>query len=353
MSAKVNIFEGQYRGQTVSGTFLLLKNWKEGARGGFVTVLDTDGVMGNANATLRVRVEKGQFEYVDGPLVDNEASKNEVEAIVETDEEIIERLEKTFDFISLMTAAAQRGQITSLIVSGPGGVGKSYSVENQLAKMNMSRTIAGRPEKYTVVTGECSTIGLYKLLWENRRKGEVVMFDDCDKSVLWDEASLNVLKAAMDTKPTRKISWLTESRVLDREDIPNSFTYEGSVIFLTNTKFDRVRSERMAAHLQAIMSRVHYFDIQMDTRHEQILRIKQVVAAGMLDKHELSDSSKEEVVDWIVENQDYLTDLSLRTVLKAADLAVTQPARWKELAEFTLLSHKGRVAKSRSAKTQE
>lgn len=349
MTAKVNIFEGTYRGNDVRGTFTLLKNWKEGAKGGFVTVLDEDGVIsGEVGKSVRVKCGEADFEYANGPLVDTSEGTVELQ-YSETDEETMARLEKTFGFIPLMTNAAQKGQITALIISGPGGVGKSYGVEQELQKMNLTRTLAGKAERYTLVTGGCSTIGLYKLLWDNRKKGDVVVFDDCD-TVLWDEASLNMLKAALDTKPKRKICWMTESRVLEREDIPNDFVFEGSVIFLTNLKFDGIRSQKIAAHLQAIMSRVHYLDLCMDTRREQILRIKQVVRSGMLDRHDLSDNEKDAVVNWVIENQEYLTDLSLRTVVKAADLAVSHPAQWLDIAEFTLLSHKGRIAKAQAAK---
>ena len=347
MVAKVKIFQGSYRGQDVVGTFTLLKNWRDGAKGGFVTVLDENGAYGDAGATIRVKTQQGDYEYTDGPLVD-EVTPQETDApvdFVETDEETLARLDKTFSFIPTMTAAAQKGQITALIISGPGGVGKSYGVENQLEKMNMTRVLAGKRERYELITGGCSTIGLFKTLYMNRQKGDVIVFDDCD-SILWDEGSLNLLKGALDTKPRRKISWLTESRALEREDVPNEFYFEGSVIFLTNLKFDQVRSNKISAHLGAIMSRAHYLDLSMDTRREQILRIRQVVQGGMLNKHNLSQVTKDAVVEWVVSNQDYLTDLSLRTVIKCADLAMSHGDQWSEIAEFTLLSHKGRIAKA-------
>ena len=349
MTAKVNIFEGTYRGNDVRGTLTLLKNWKEGAKGGFLTVLDEDGdISGEAGKTIRVKCEEADFEYVDGPLVDTSEEAVELR-YQETDEETMARLEKTFSFIPLMTNAVQKGQITALIISGPGGVGKSYGVENELQKMNLTRTLAGKAERYTMITGGCTAISLYKLLWENRDKGDVIVFDDCD-TVLWTEDSLNLLKAALDTKPKRKICWLSESNKLDKADIPPDFIYEGSIIFLTNQKFDSCRSQKIAAHLQAIMSRVHYLDLCMDTRREQILRIKQVVRSGMLDKHDLSEEQKAAVVAWVIEHQDYLTDLSLRTVIKTADLAMINPGRWQDFAEQTLLSHKGRIAKAIAAK---
>lgn len=332
---KATIRNGSYRGNTVDGTYTLIREWKQGARDSFVTVLDDHGDFGEVGRTIRVKCAAEDVQYEHGPAVTSTAAA--VPEVVETDEETMARIEKTFSFIPVLSSAAQKGQITALIISGPAGVGKSYGVENQLQKLNMPRTLAGKREQYEMITGACSPIGLFKTLYMNRHRGNVVVFDDCDE-ILWDEACLNMLKGALDTKPRRKISWLTESRALDREDVPNEFYFEGSVIFLTNLKFDNVRSKKIEAHLGALMSRSHYLDLSLDTRREQILRITQVVQCGMLDKHDLSDSTKSEVVNWVIDNQDYVRELSLRTVIKAADLAVSHRDQWQDIAEHSLIN---------------
>lgn len=357
MSATVTIYNGNYRGQSVSGTFTLLKEWKDGAKGGFVTVLDEHGDYSERGRAIRVKCLPSEIEVSGTPIQHgvraHSAPVQPAEPVyVESDDEIIDRLEHTFNMIPLLTAAAQKGQITALIISGPGGVGKSYGVEAELEKLNMTRRLANKRERYTIITGGCSPIGLYKTLYDNRDRGDVIVFDDCD-TILWDEQCLNLLKGALDTKPRRKISWLTESRSLEREDIPNDFEFCGSVVFLTNLQFDNVRSQKIAAHLGAIMSRAHYLDLAMDTRREQLLRIRQVVRSGMLDGHNLSDADKLSVVDWVIEHQDMLTDLSLRTVIKCADLAVTHNAQWSAIAEETLLTRKGRMQKLAARRREE
>lgn len=337
MNATVNILEGTYCNNPVSGLFPLVKDWKAGTtRGGFVTVLDTEGTYTQKNKAFRVRCERNNIEYTNVPSI--------VEP--ETDEEIISRIEKTFSFIPRMTAAAQDGKINALIISGPGGVGKSYGVEDQLQKMNLTNKLSGKPERFEFFTGACSAIGLYKTLYANRERGNVVVFDDCDK-VLWDENCLNLLKGALDTKEKRKLSWLTESASLEREDIPKSFYFSGSIIFLTNLKFDNIRNEKTKAHLGAIMSRAHYLDLRLDTRREQILRIKQVVSAGMLDKYNMSEYEKSSIIDWVQNNSEYLHELSLRTVIKLADLMTINPDTWQDVAEYTLMADGGRKKKHR------
>jgi hypothetical protein len=153
-----------------------------------------------------------------------------------------------------------------------------------------------------------------------------------------DELSLNILKGALDSSKKRTIAWNTDSRLLRSEGIPDRFEFKGAAIFITNIKFEHVRSKKLRDHLDALESRCHYIDLQMDTNREKILRIKQVVnEAGMLDHFEFDQIQKDEVVTFIVENQDKLRELSLRMVLKVADLRKSFPSSWKAMAKTTCM----------------
>lgn len=360
MNAQVVIKKGSYRNAPVTGRFTLLKAWKAGAKGGFVTVQNNGTLEGAApTAAVRVTCEFTDLEFIGdvetgytSPGAQSEAHEPVVQ---ETDEETIARIEKTFSYIETLAKAAQNNDITGLIISGPAGVGKSYGVEKVLERMNMTRKLAGQPEKYEIITGGTSAIGLYIKLWDNRHAGNVLVFDDCD-TALWDELQLNLLKAAMDTKKKRKICWMKESNALrgngddDGSDIPDHFEFEGSIVFLTNLKFDQCGSKKISEHLKAIMSRVHYLDLCLDTRREQLLRVKQVVNGGMLDDYGFDAATKDAVVNYVYDNVDYLHELSLRTVLKVADLAKICKRTWADTADFTVLSHKGRLAKLAKAR---
>jgi hypothetical protein len=163
------------------------------------------------------------------------------------------------------------------------------------------------------------------------------VFDDCD-SVLLDDLSLNILKAALDTSKKRMIHWNTDSRLLRSEGVPNSFEFKGGAIFITNIKFDHVKSKKLQDHLEALESRCHYLDLTIDTEREKLLRIKQVVTeCGMLDSYDLSDEAKLDVVDFVDANKAKMRELSLRTVLKVADLRVSFPDKWKAVAEVTCM----------------
>jgi hypothetical protein len=124
---------------------------------------------------------------------------------------------------------------------------------------------------------------------------------------------------------------------LRNEGVPDHFEFKGSAIFITNIKFDNVKSKKLRDHLEAIESRCHYIDLTIDTEREKMLRIKQIVGDGMLKDHMLSEEVHQEVVDFIDSNKKRLRELSLRTVLKVADLAKAFPDRWEAMAENTVL----------------
>ena len=181
-----------------------------------------------------------------------------------------------------------------------------------------------------------SAIGLYCKLFNYADKDNVLVFDDCD-SVLLDDLSLNILKAALDSKKNRRIHWNTDSFKLRNEGVPDSFEFKGSAIFITNIKFDNVKSKKLRDHLEALESRCHYIDLTINTEREKMLRIKQIVRDGMLDEYKFTEEQHQDVVDFIDVNKSKLRELSLRTVLKVADLAKAFPDRWEAMAESTVL----------------
>ena len=259
--------------------------------------------------------------------------------LTETDEEILNRLRTRFGILDDMTRAVKKGDVRAMIVTGPPGVGKSFGVEKVLSKHDVMADIAQdqKLKKYEVVKGAMSAIGLYSKLYEFSDKKSILVFDDCD-SVLLDDLSLNILKAALDTSKKRTISWNTDSRLLRSEGVPNSFEFKGGAIFITNIKFDHVKSAKLKDHLEALESRCHYLDLTIDTEREKVLRIKQVVTEhGMLDSYDLSDERKAQVVEFVDANKHRMRELSLRTVLKVADLAASMPDKWQAVAEVTCM----------------
>jgi hypothetical protein len=257
----------------------------------------------------------------------------------ETDEQIMTRLGQRFQILEDMTRAVKKGDVRAMIVTGPPGVGKSFGVEKVLSKHDVFADVAqdGKLKKYEIVKGAMSAIGLYSKLYEFSDAKSILVFDDCD-SILMEDLSLNILKAALDSSKKRTISWNTDSRLLRSEGVPNSFEFKGGAIFISNIKFDHVRSKKLKDHLEALESRCHYLDLTIDTTREKLLRIRQVVnECGMLDDHELSDVAKIDVVDFIETNADKMRELSLRMVLKVADIRKSMPDNWQAVVEVTCM----------------
>ena len=256
-----------------------------------------------------------------------------------SDSEIIERLRQRFQILEDMTRAVKKGDVRAMIVTGPPGVGKSFGVEKVLSKHDVFADVAqnSKLKKYEVVKGAMSAIGLYKKLYEFSDKKSILVFDDCD-SVLLDDLSLNILKAALDSSKKRTIHWNTDSRLLRSEGVPNSFEFSGGAIFITNIKFENVRSKKLQDHLEALESRCHYLDLTIDTDREKLLRIRQVVAeCGMLDDYGFTAEANEELIEFIDVNKSKLRELSLRMVLKLADLKKSMPNNWQAVAEVTCM----------------
>lgn len=220
--------------------FPLVEQFKFGTSGGFVTV-DGTAVVGFPDRNIKLRCDSiDSYELVG-------ESEVAAQTRVETDNEIVERIRGRFDMLGDMTKAVKKGAVRAMIVSGPPGVGKSHGVEEVLDRYALLESLGGG-KSHEVIKGAMSPLGLYCKLYNMSAKGKVVVFDDCD-SIFNDELSLNILKAALDTKDNRWIHWNTDSFKLRNEDVPDKFKFEASAIFITNLKFDKVRGKIGRAHV--------------------------------------------------------------------------------------------------------
>lgn len=248
----------------------------------------------------------------------------------ETDEQIDARIAERFQILDLLTEACMVGNSRSLIVSGPAGLGKSFTVERTLAQWDPNGV------NHTIVKGYVRATGLIKLLYQFREEGQVVVFDDAD-TIFFDDTSLNLLKAVCDTTERRRVSWLSEGKLMDDETgeiIPRTFDFDGTVIFISNYDFDHMieKGHKLAPHLNALISRSHYIDLALKTRRDYLIRIRQVIRDGMLD--DLTATQRDEVVAYIEQNHMRLRELSLRMAIKIGNLRKTTED-WKRMANVT------------------
>ena len=332
----VRIVNGTYRKIDVSGqVFELVEQFRIGAKGGYVTVANSGQFKGFPDK-IRVTVS-GPMDYQFVTDADSVAPVVEVAQVEETDEQVMARIRERFDILTEMTKAATNGDIRAMIVSGPPGVGKSFGVEQEVEKATLFDHIAGKRLRAEVVKGSATPIGLYQTLYKYSDPNCVVVFDDCD-SILVDDVSLNLLKGALDSGKKRKISWLSESSTLRREGIPDSFEFKGSVIFITNLKFDQMKSQKLRDHLDALQSRCHYLDLTLDTMRDKLLRIKQIAADGELFADmDLDKTAQDEIIAFMDINKNKLREMSLRMAIKVAQLRKSFPDRWMMMAKTTCM----------------
>jgi len=240
-------------------------------------------------------------------------------------------INQRFEFVGDMVLMLANGDQASVVVSGPGGLGKSHTVVAALEASGLSDvtvldefevgSVLDTAKSYRVIKGYSTPKGLYRTLYEN--KDGVVVFDDCD-SVLKDPVSLNLLKAALDSYDRRIISWRADMR---DEELPQSFEFKGRVIFISN-----LPSEALD---QAIISRSMAVDLSM-TAEQKIQRMQ-----FLLDQPdfmpEYAKSLKQDALDLINSLRDSVKELSLRTLIQVTKIRKSAGAKWKDLAEYTIV----------------
>jgi hypothetical protein len=250
-----------------------------------------------------------------------------------SDEAIEEQINSKFATLDLLAKGVAAGAFRSLIVSGNPGTGKTYTLESILKDAHHAQEIM-----FSHVKGIVRATGLYRLLWEHREKKSVLLLDDAD-SVYSDPDALNLLKGALDTTKNRRISWLSEKDLKDEvgEAIPKSFDFDGAVVFITNLDFEVAiqGKSKVAAHLEALMSRSFYLDLNLATTRELMIRIRSVIASSDI----LADLKKAEqtvVIKYLETNHNKLRELSLRSVTK---LGMLFKASGSDVVAFTQLAN--------------
>jgi hypothetical protein len=253
----------------------------------------------------------------------------------ETDEQIDARIAERFEILADLTDAAISGQDHALIISGPAGLGKSFTVEQKLEEWDPEA------KNYVIIKGFVRPTGLYKLLFDYKDEGKVIVFDDAD-SLFFDDTCLNFLKAVCENHDKRTVSYLSETKMVSEvtgEVVPRSFEFNGTIIFISNYDFDSMiqKSHKLGPHLQAMMSRSQYLDLSMKTRRDCVIRIIQVLHTGLFDELGLSENQQDEIIQFIFDNLEALREISIRTALKIASIRKTarDGKDWKRIAKIT------------------
>lgn len=211
-------------------------------------------------------------------------------------------VEERFDFIHKFVDMLIRKQVTSFIITGDGGLGKTYNVIQALKKAGKKELGIGDYDgDYVVQKGYSTAKALYRSLYDYN--GKIIIFDDCD-SVFKDPIGGNILKGALDSEEKRVITWGAEFS--DKDDLPNRFEFIGRCIFISNLP--------QAKFPQSLLSRSLRVDLTLTT-DEKVERIEHVM------KEEKADpDDKKAVLEFIKKHANKATDLNIRSALSVLKL---------------------------------
>jgi hypothetical protein len=233
-----------------------------------------------------------------------------------------------FNYLDQLVRLVANGQAASCIITGEGGLGKSYTVTNALKEEGLkdvteleSSADITDPTFYRVIKGYSTPKGLYKSLFENQKS--VVVYDDCD-SVLKDADAVNLLKGALDSFDRRLITWNTS---VPKEDLPSTFEFKGGVIFISNMNTDNID--------QAIRSRSMCVDVSM-TNAQKIERMGTIMRGSKFLPH-IPLNMKIEALDLIKELEDQAKEISLRTLITVSKIRDSGNKDWRNLAKYLLI----------------
>ena len=254
-----------------------------------------------------------------------------------SDGEVLSDISQRFEMLYKMGVGACNGAVRGLIVSGAPGVGKSYTIEFLLSQMGDKNSNF----RYNVVKGSITGVNLYKMLYRYRDENCVLVLDDTD-SIFFDDEGIALLKAALDSGDHRKLCWLSESASLRAEGIDSEFEYHGSVIFITNTDFQKYidnRESRLVPHFEALISRSIYLDLKIHSRRAIALWAEVIVRKQKVLQHKmgLKDEQVNQACDYINRNRDDLRTLSIREYLKVGSFIKSAPEDWERMANMVLL----------------
>jgi len=238
-------------------------------------------------------------------------------------------LERCYSSVESFIEKISQGTLRSLIINGPPGVGKTFSVESFLKKH--------ASKKYKLIAGHMSTLSLYGNLYHYRDAGNVLVLDDID-SVLSKIEGVNILKAAMDTKPSRRINWESPSGLLNKLNVPTGFDFQGSVILISNVSFGS-SGGKIGAHLEALKDRSYTLTIANNSSESLFKQLCfMVLKKNLLSSFSLSASQIQDILNYVENNMEAIPKISLRLAIKLAQLVKESPNNWYQMANTGLLN---------------
>jgi hypothetical protein len=222
-----------------------------------------------------------------------------------------------FEFIEKFVGMVARKVMPSMIITGNGGIGKTFTVTNTLLALGKEEIGYGidsaEDGDFIVFKGFTTAKAMYRNLYENN--GKIIVCDDMD-SAFKDPICANILKGALDSGEKRIISWGAEFK--GEDDLPNRFEFTGQVIFISNLPQNKFP--------QALLSRSLRVDLTLNTE-EVVDRIETIL-------NETADEEVSDVIDFIKENANKFTDLNIRSAMTILKIRDSIGEGWERMALY-------------------
>lgn len=220
-----------------------------------------------------------------------------------------------FDFLSSLIKMVIKNIRVSLVITGEGGLGKTFTVREELEKAGLVED-----EHYKFVKGFTTAKGLYNTLYDHNDK--LIIFDDCDDA-LKNEISKNILKGALDSYDKRIISWMSQAIA---SDYPTEFEFTGRIIFISNMSQKQID--------KAVLSRSSKVDLTMST-DDKLVRMEKILHSKKF-KPEVPKEQKEEAFAVIKKHAHSCYNLNLRSLIEIVDYRISGEENWEDLSEYVL-----------------
>jgi hypothetical protein len=291
--------------------------------------------------------------YTDNSVAISTPSGADVASLVPEVQTPMFTINERFDMMDQLIEMTVSGSTSAMLIGGRGGIGKSFAVQQVLARMgktNVDEALAGFnmaatkitdeddedtiSEKvellakmdsmgdYKIVKGYSTPKALYRLLYENKKR--VLIFDDCD-AVLRDPNAINILKSALDTYEERWVSWNTEAPY---SDLPQCFRFQGQVIFITNMDMAKID--------EAVRTRCFKADLSI-TKEQRVERMEAVLENVMPN---VEIELKRDALQLLRDNLDVAIDVSFRALMNLIKIRIDPAVKdWQKLGQFTLLQN--------------
>ncbi len=295
------------------------------------------------------------------------SDKDLLQIALDQEQEMLEKVE-----------AVGKGWNPGLIISGPPGTGKSFTVKSKLTSMagldhvedvfteqddkkqwnEIGRTVKPGP---LVRKSRYAPWSLVRDLWRNNKKNNIVIIDDNDLALM-DLNFVAILMTATEHEAQRQIHYNARKILeLECEGVSDMFDYDGGLVILTNYNMANCPKEGMKGYKKyhsrwdAMVSRLagSYIDMNLEPRallvflEHRVRQTKQLIDSGIFKKtynvSGITEDQQEEVFSFVRDlvSEDALNQtLDLRVYNTIASYVIRSNGKskeWKEMVRRNLV----------------